>query len=150
MIPVNPYLIEVYSALSSRQTKHWIIFIRKTWRVISKLVRRWSPPHHTPGRILKNTTHTKKEASPVAKWPSLHTRLQQPQLLPVRILAAGRAMAPLPGHAEAASHRAQPGRPTSTIHSYALGSFGEKKKKNKGANRKNKKQIFLTLNLVLF
>ena len=35
------------------------------------------------------------------------------------------------GHAEAASHRAQPEAPTTRIYNYALGRLGEKKRKNK-------------------
>ena len=39
-----------------------------------------------------------------------------------------------PGHAEAASHTAQPEALTTRIYNYVLGGFGEKKKKKKIGN----------------
>ena len=56
------------------------------------------------------------------------------------------------GHAEAASHTAQPEGPTTRIYNYVLGSLGEKKEKKKigtdvisGANLKKKKETFLKM-----
>ena len=66
-------------------------------------------------------------ASPMAEWLSLHTLLQQPRVSLVRILSADMALSS--GHAEAASHIAQPEGPTTRMYNCVLGVFGEKKKK---------------------
>ena len=68
----------------------------------------------------------------MAQWLSLDAPLRRPNVSPVRILGADRHCSS--GHVEAASHIAQPEALTTRIHNYALGGFGEKKK------RKQKKQ----------
>ena len=69
----------------------------------------------------------------MAEWLSLHAPLQRPRVLPVWILGAD--MARLIGHAEVASHTAQPEALTTRIYNSVLGGFGEKKKKKKIGSR---------------
>ena len=65
----------------------------------------------------------------MAQWLSSHAPLQWPRVLPVQILGAD--MHHSSGHAEVASHIAQPEGPTARIYNYVLGDFGEEKKKEK-------------------
>ena len=68
-------------------------------------------------------------AGRVAEGLSSHAPLRGPRVSPVRILVMDTAQ--LISCAEVASHTAQPEGPTTRIYNYALGGFGEKKKKEK-------------------
>ena len=61
----------------------------------------------------------------MGEWLGSCALLWQPRVSPVRIL--GVDMVLLSGHAEAASHIAQPEALTTRIYVYVLGGFGKKK-----------------------
>ena len=65
----------------------------------------------------------------MAKWLSLHAALQQPRVLQFRSWAWTRHRSS--GHAEAASHIAQPEALTTSTYNYIPRGFGEKKKTKK-------------------
>ena len=66
-----------------------------------------------------------KKQQPRAEWLSLRTLLQW------QFGSWARTRHRSLSHAEAASHRAQSERPTTRTYNYALGGFGEKKKKTR-------------------
>ena len=68
-------------------------------------------------------------ACPLAEWLSSSAALGQPTVSLVWFL--GVDMAPLSGHAEAASHVPQLEGPATKIYNYVLGGFGEDKQKKK-------------------
>ena len=63
----------------------------------------------------------------MAKWLSLRTPLQRPRFW--RFGSRTQTLHHSSGHAEAASHKAQPEALATRIYSYVLGGFREKKKK---------------------
>ena len=65
----------------------------------------------------------------MAKWLSSHTLLQRPGVS--RFRSRAWTWHRSSGHAEAASHTAQPEALMTRIYNYVLGGFGEKKKKKK-------------------
>ena len=65
----------------------------------------------------------------MAEWLSSHALLARPRASPVWILGAN--IHHSSGLVEATSHVAEPEGPTSRMHNYVLGDFGEKKRKEK-------------------
>ena len=65
----------------------------------------------------------------MAKWLSSCAPLWQPRVCQFRSRVWTWHYSS--GHAEAASHIPEPEGPTTIIHNYVLGDFGEKKKKKK-------------------
>ena len=65
----------------------------------------------------------------MAEWLTSHALLRRLRVSPVQIL--GTDMARSSSYAEAATYMAQPEALTTKIYNYVLGSFGEKKKKEK-------------------
>ena len=70
-----------------------------------------------------------KNEHPVAEWLSSRALLHWPRVLLVWILGADRPCSS--GHAEVASHMAQPEALTTRIYNCVVGGFGEKEKEKK-------------------